>query len=50
MEVEEFYKDYYGDEWQPKDNFDKDKKQFDYWNIIDFAEAYHKNKLLEQKL
>ena len=50
MTAEEFYKKHYNDQWQPKDKFDKQKKKFDYYDLTDFAEAYHQAKLREYVL
>ena len=45
MKAEDFYKEHYNEQWQPKDKFDKQKKQFDYYDLIDFAEQYAVKKI-----
>jgi len=45
MKAEDFYKEHYNEQWQPKDKFDKQKKQFDYYDLIDFAEKYAVKKM-----
>ena len=42
MTAEDFYKEYYTEEWQPKDKYDKQSKKFDYYDLIEFAEEYKK--------
>ena len=39
-EPKDFYKEYYNEQWQPKDEADKFKKQFDYFDLLDFARSY----------
>ena len=45
MKAEDFYKEHYNEQWQPKDKFDKQKKQFDYYDLIEFAEQYAVKKM-----
>jgi len=43
MDAEEFYKKHLNEHRQPKDKFDRTKKQFDYHDMIDFADSLVKN-------
>lgn len=45
MTAKDFFKEHFSDDWQPKDKFDEQQKQFDYHDLIDFAEQYHQSKL-----
>ena len=47
MTVEEFAEIRYGR--RLGDKWDKESKQFDYYDLIDFAESYHEHQLEEQE-
>ena len=48
--AEEFFKQYYTNPvYVPKDKHDKRIPKWDYYDILDFAEAYHKAKVDEIK-
>lgn len=49
MNAEEFFKEYYTNPvYTPKDKHDKRIPKWDYYDLLDFAEAYNKYRVEEE--